>query len=70
MPCVMLTKEHQDLLAKADKESCLEEAEDYIEEAESGVEDEAQKNIQPPNQLIQEKEHCCASVHDERETPL
>ena len=25
MPCVMLIKEYQDLLAKADRESCLEE---------------------------------------------
>ena len=70
MPCVTLTKEYQDLLAKANRESFLEETRDHIEEAESDEGEEAQGNIQPPNQLIQEEEDCCSSVHDERETPL
>ena len=56
MPCVTLTKEYQDLLAKADRESGLEEAYDYMEEAESDMEEEVQEDITPPNQLIQEKE--------------
>ena len=41
-----------------------------MEEAESDVEEEAQENIPPPNQPIQEKEDCCSFVLDERETPL
>ena len=70
MSCVTLTREYQDLIAKANRERYFEETRDHIEEAESDVEEEAQENIQPPNQLIQEKEDCWSSVHDERETPL
>ena len=70
MSCVTLTREYQDLLAKADRESCLEETRDYIEEAESDTEEEAQEEILPPSQLMREEEGCCSSVHDVRETPL
>ena len=55
MPCVALTREDQDLIAKVNRERCLEETRDHIEEVESNVQEEAQENIQPPNQLIQEK---------------
>lgn len=68
--CVTLTKEHHNLLAQADREGCLEEADDYMEEAESDEEEEAQENIPPPSQLTQEEDDCCSSVHDVRETPL
>ena len=37
-PCGTLTREYQDLLAKADRESCPEETGDNMEEAESDVE--------------------------------
>ena len=70
MSCVTLTREYQDLLAKDDRESCLKETGDYIEEAESDTEEEAQEEIPPPSQLIREVEGCCSSVHDVRETPL
>ena len=56
MSCVTLTREYQDLLAKADRESCLEETGDYIAEAESDTEEEAQEEILPPSQLMQEEE--------------
>ena len=49
MSCVTLTTEDQDLIEKANRERCLDEARDHIEEAESNVEEEAQENIPPPS---------------------
>lgn len=70
MPCVTLIKEYQDLLAKADRESCLEETQGHLKEAEPNVEEEAQRNIQPPNQLTQEKEDCYFSIRNGSEAPF
>ena len=58
MSCVTLTRKYQDLMAKANGERCLKETRDHIEEAESSLEEEAQVNIPPPSQLIQEDEDC------------
>ena len=38
--CGTLTKEYQDLIAKANRECCFEETRDHIEDAESDVEEE------------------------------
>ena len=70
MSCFMLTREDQDLIAKANRECHFEKTRDHIEEEKFDVEEEAQEKIQPPNQPTQEQEDCCSSVHDERETPL
>ena len=38
--CVMLIREYHDLIAKENREHCLEETRDHIEDAESDVEEE------------------------------
>lgn len=68
--CIMLIREYHDLIVMENRERCLKETRDHIEEEESDVEEEAQENIPPPSQLMQEKENRCASVNDDKETPL
>ena len=41
MPCVTLTREYQNLIAKVNGERCLEETSGHTEEAESDEEEEA-----------------------------
>ena len=40
MSCITLTRENQDLIAKANRECCFEETRDHIEDAEFDVEGE------------------------------